>query len=111
MTNVLALRGAASRMSREAMFDTIRAPIITEKATMLSEHNGIVFKVAPDATKFEIKAAIEGLFGVTVTSVNTLVAKGKTKRFKGRPGRRSDVKKAYVTLAPGQSIDPTTKLG
>ena len=111
MTNVLALRGAAARMSREAMFDTIRAPIITEKATMLSEHNGIVFKVAPDATKFEIKAAIEGLFGVTVTSVNTLVAKGKTKRFKGRPGRRSDVKKAYVKLAPGQSIDPTTKLG
>ena len=111
MTQVLALRRAATRMSREAMFDIVRSPVITEKATMLSEHNGIVFKVALDATKFQIKAAVEGLFGVTVQSVNTLVAKGKTKRFKGRPGRRSDVKKAYVKLAPGQSIDPTTKLG
>ena len=111
MTEILARRRAATRMSREAMFDVVRSPVITEKATMLSEHNGIVFKVALDSTKFEIKAAIEGLFGVTVQSVNTLTAKGKTKRFKGRPGRRSDVKKAYVKLAPGQSIDPTMKLG
>lgn len=111
MTNVLALRKAAGRMSREAMFDVIRAPVITEKATLLSEHNHVVFKVAPEATKFEIKAAVEGLFGVSVLGVNTLVAKGKTKRFKGRPGRRSDVKKAYVKLAEGHTIDPTTKLG
>jgi large subunit ribosomal protein L23 len=69
-----------------------------------------VFRVAPDATKPEIKAAVEGLFGVTVLAVNTLVQKGKTKRFKGRPGRRSDVKKAFVKLAAGQSIDFTTGL-
>ncbi len=110
MTNVLALRRAATRMSREAMFDAIRAPVITEKATTLSEHGQVVFKVALEATKFEIKQAVETLFGVSVVGVNTVVQKGKTKRFKGRPGRRSDTKKAYVKLAPGQSIDPTTKL-
>jgi large subunit ribosomal protein L23 len=110
MTNVLALRTAASRMSREAMFDVIRAPVITEKATLLSEKNQVVFKVSLDATKFQIKAAVEGLFGVSVLGVNTLVVKGKTKRFKGRPGRRSDIKKAYVKLAEGQTIDPTAKL-
>jgi large subunit ribosomal protein L23 len=92
------------------MYQVIRNPLITEKATMLSEHGQFVFKVAPDATKPEIKAAIEGLFGVTVLAVNTLVQKGKTKRFKGRPGRRSDVKKAFVKLAAGQSIDFTTGL-
>jgi large subunit ribosomal protein L23 len=97
-------------LSREAMYQVIRNPLITEKATMLSEHGQSVFKVAPDATKPEIKAAIEGLFGVTVLAVNTLVQKGKTKRFKGRPGRRSDVKKAFVKLAAGQSIDFTTGL-
>jgi large subunit ribosomal protein L23 len=97
-------------LSREAMYQVIRNPLITEKATMLSEHGQFVFKVAPDATKPEIKAAIEGLFGVTVLAVNTLVQKGKTKRFKGRPGRRSDVKKAFVKLAAGQSIDFTTGL-
>jgi large subunit ribosomal protein L23 len=98
------------KLSREAMYQVIRNPLITEKATMLSEHGQFVFKVAPDATKPEIKAAIEGLFGVTVLAVNTLVQKGKTKRFKGRPGRRSDVKKAFVKLAAGQSIDFTTGL-
>ena len=92
-------------LSREAMYNIIRAPVITEKATMLSDHGQTVFRVAIDATKPEIKAAIEGLFGVKVLAVNTLVAKGKTKRFKGRPGKRSDVKKAYVKLAEGQTID------
>lgn len=98
------------KLSREAMYDIIRAPVITEKATMLSERNQVVFRVRISANKLEIKAAVEGLFGVTVTGVNTLIAKGKTKRFRGRPGTRSDVKKAYVTLAPGQTIDLTTGL-
>jgi large subunit ribosomal protein L23 len=97
-------------MSKERMYQVIRAPLITEKATLLSEKNQFVFKVAQDATKPEIKAAIESLFKVKVTGVNTLITKGKTKRFKGRPGIRSDVKKAFVTLAEGQSIDFTTGL-
>ncbi|MGY0483123.1 50S ribosomal protein L23 [Endobacter medicaginis] len=97
-------------MPREAMYDIVRAPVITEKATMLSEKNQVVFKVAIDASKPEIKAAVEGLFGVKVVGVNTLVQKGKTKRFRGRPGQRSDVKKAFVQLAEGQSIDLTAKL-
>ena len=92
----------------EAMYDVIRAPIITEKATMGSEHGHVTFRVAIDATKPEIKAAVEALFRVKVTAVNTLRVKGKTKMFKGRPGRRSDFKKAIVTLAAGQSIDVTT---
>ena len=86
----------------------VLAPHITEKSTMLSEHNSVVFKVAPSASKPEIKAAIEALFGVTVTNVNTIVTKGKTKRWKGQPYRRSDVKKAIVTLAEGQTIDVTS---
>jgi large subunit ribosomal protein L23 len=98
------------KLSREAMYQVIRSPLITEKATALSEHGQFVFRVAPDANKREIKAAVEGLFGVTVLAVNTLVQKGKTKRFKGRPGRRSDMKKAFVKLAAGQSIDFTTGL-
>jgi large subunit ribosomal protein L23 len=98
------------KLSREAMFELLRSPVITEKATLLSERNQVVFRVAPDATKPEIKQAVEGLFGVSVVAVNTLVQKGKTKRFRGRPGRRSDVKKAFVRLAPGQSIDLTSKL-
>jgi large subunit ribosomal protein L23 len=97
-------------LSREAMYQIIRNPVITEKATTLTEHGQFVFRVASDANKREIKAAIEGLFGVTVLSVNTLVQKGKTKRFRGRPGQRSDVKKAFVKLAAGQSIDFTTGL-
>jgi large subunit ribosomal protein L23 len=91
-------------------YDTILAPIITEKATLLSEHNKVIFRVAKDATKDEIAAAVEELFKVTVTKVNTLIVKGKTKRFRGIPGRRNDVKKAIVTLAEGQSIDITTGL-
>ncbi|PYD47572.1 50S ribosomal protein L23 [Novacetimonas pomaceti] len=110
MTNILALRKKAERMSREAMYDIIRAPLITEKATALSEKNQVAFKVASGASKFEIKAAVETLFGVKVLGVNTLVQKGKAKRFKGRPGQRSDVKKAFVQLADGQSIDLTAKL-
>ena len=88
-------------------YDVVLAPHITEKSTMLSEANAVVFRVAPKATKPEIKAAIEALFNVKVTNVNTMVTKGKTKRWKGQPYRRSDVKKAIVTLAEGQSIDIT----
>ena len=91
-------------------YDTILAPIITEKATRLSEMNKVVFRVSADASKDEIAAAVEELFKVKVTKVNTLVTKGKTKRFRGIVGRRSDVKKAIVTLAEGQSIDITTGL-
>ena len=97
-------------LSREAMYEIIRSPIITEKSTAVSEHGQVMFRVAIDATKPQIKEAVEGLFGVTVTAINTLVQKGKTKRFKGRPGKRSDVKKAFVRLAQGQSIDFTTGL-
>ncbi|WP_116091435.1 50S ribosomal protein L23 [Sphingomonas crusticola] len=89
-------------------YDVVLAPHITEKSTMLSEHNAVVFKVAGDATKPEIKAAVEALFSVTVTGVNTIVTKGKTKRWKGEPYKRSDSKKAIVTLAEGQQIDITT---
>ena len=95
-------------MNKLAMYDVILAPVVTEKSTRVSEHNQIVFKVRMEATKPEIKAAVEGLFNVKVTAVNTLVQKGKMKRFKGRVGFRSDVKKAIVTLAEGQSIDVTT---
>ncbi|AQU86950.1 50S ribosomal protein L23 [Komagataeibacter xylinus] len=110
MTNILAIRKKAERMSREAMYDIIRSPLITEKATALSEKNQVGFKVAISATKPEIKVAVETLFGVKVLGVNTLIQKGKAKRFKGRPGQRSDVKKAFVQLAEGQSIDLTAKL-
>jgi large subunit ribosomal protein L23 len=98
------------KLSREGMYNIIRSPVITEKATMLSEQGQVVFRVAITATKPEIKTAIEGLFGVKVLGVNTVITKGKTKRFKGRPGVRSDVKKAYVRLAEGQSIDLSTGL-
>ena len=91
-------------------YDTILSPVITEKSTLLSEQNKVVFKVADDASKDEIAADVEALFKVKVTKVNTLNVKGKTKRFRGRPGRRSDVKKAIVTLAEGQSIDISTGL-
>ena len=89
-------------------YDVIVAPHITGKATLLSEHNAVVFKVAPGASKPEIKAAVEALFDVTVTGVNTIVQKGKTKKWKGAPYQRSDMKKAIVTLKDGQSIDVTT---
>jgi large subunit ribosomal protein L23 len=110
MTVIANIRRKAANLSRESMYQIIRSPVITEKATLLTERNQVVFRVAIDATKPEIKAAVETLFSVKVTGVNTLVQKGKTKRFKGRPGVRSDVKKAYVQLAEGQSIDLTTGL-
>ena len=89
-------------------YDVILSPLITEKATRVSEHGQVVFKVRLDADKAEIKDAVQNIFGVQVVSVNTLVQKGKAKRFRGRPGKRNDVKKAYVRLAEGQSIDVTT---
>ncbi|AZI34720.1 50S ribosomal protein L23 [Caenibius tardaugens NBRC 16725] len=89
-------------------YDVILSPHITEKSTLLSENNAVVFKVADSATKPQIKDAVEALFDVKVKGVNTLVQKGKTKRWKGKPYKRSDVKKAIVTLAEGQSIDVTS---
>ncbi len=91
-------------------YDVIVSPVITEKATEASEHNQIVFRVAKTASKPEIKEAVEALFSVKVTAVNTLVRKGKVKRFRGIKGRQSDVKHAVVTLAEGQHIDVTTGL-
>lgn len=91
-------------------YDVIVSPAITEKSTLVSDQNQVVFNVARRASKPEIKAAVEALFGVKVTAVNTLLRKGKTKRFRGIAGRQSDVKKAYVTLAEGQSIDVSTGL-
>ena|SRR5260221_11685614 len=90
-------------------YDIVLAPHITEKSTMLSETNAVVFRVAPSASKPEIKAAVEALFNRKVANVNTMVVKGKTKRWKGKPYERSDFKKAIVTLAPGQDpIDVTS---
>lgn len=91
-------------------YDVIVSPVITEKSTLASESNQVIFNVSKNATKPAIKRAVEALFGVKVTSVNTLMRKGKTKRFRGIIGRQSDVKKAVVTLADGQSIDVTTGL-
>ena len=93
-----------------ALYDVLSAPMITEKATMASQYNQVMFRVPLTATKTDIKRAVESLFKVSVTAVNTLITKGKVKRFRGMPGRRSDVKKAIVTLAEGQSIDVTTGL-
>ena len=98
-------------MSAKAeQYDVIRKPIITEKATMASEHGAVVFEVAMGANKPQIKEAVESLFGVKVKAVNTTITKGKTKRFRGMAGRRKDVKKAYVTLEEGNTIDVTTGL-
>ena len=91
-------------------YDVIKKPIITEKATMASEANAVVFQVAMDATKPMIKEAVEAVFNVKVKAVNTTITKGKEKRFRGRPGVRSDRKKAYVTLEAGNSIDVSTGL-
>jgi large subunit ribosomal protein L23 len=97
-------------MATARHYDTIIAPVITEKATLLTEQNKVVFRVAEDATKDEIAAAVEELFKVRVIKVNTLITKGKTKRFRGIPGKRADVKKAIVTLQAGQTIDISTGL-
>lgn len=91
-------------------YDIIVSPVITEKTTILSEHNQVVFEVAKAATKPEIKSAVEALFKVEVMAVNTIVLKGKTKRFRGIAGRRKDIKKAVVTLKDGDSIDIATGL-
>jgi len=98
-------------MSMDArLYDVIVSPVVTEKATSASEHNQVVFKVRKDATKPQIKAAVEKIFGVKVKSVNTLIRMGKVKRFKGTVGQQSDVKKAVVTLIEGETIDITTGL-
>lgn len=97
-------------MNEEQKYDTIVSPIITEKATLASEHNQVVFQVALNATKPKIKEAVESLFNVKVEAVNTVRVKGKLKRFRGKPGKRNDIKKAIVTLAEGQMIDVTTGL-
>lgn len=97
-------------MNEEQKYDTIISPVITEKATLASENNQVVFQVALDATKPMVKEAVESLFKVKVTAVNTIRVKGKVKRFRGLPGKRNDIKKAIVTLAEGQMIDVTTGL-
>ena len=97
-------------MNKLSAYDIVRNPVVTEKSTMASEHNQVVFDVAIDASKTDIKAAVEQLFSVKVKAVNTLVRKGKVKRFKGFIGKQKDVKKAVVTLAEGQTIDISTGL-
>jgi large subunit ribosomal protein L23 len=99
---------AATPLTRQQMFNIIRAPVITEKATNVSEHNQVIFRVPLTATKRQVKTAVEGLFGVKVTAVNTIRIRGKVKRFRGRVGQRSAYKKAVVTLGEGQRIDVTT---
>ena len=94
-------------MSKEKYYDIVRSPVITEKSTIMSEQNKVMFNVARTASKPEIKEAVEALFGVKVKAVNTLLRKGKVKRFRNTIGRQSDVKKAIVTLEDGQSIDVT----
>ena len=94
-------------MSKEKYYDIVRSPVITEKSTVMSEHNKVMFNVARTASKPEIKEAVEALFGVKVKAVNTLLRKGKVKRFRNTIGRQPDVKKAIVTLEDGQSIDVT----
>src|SRR5262249_16350208 len=102
----------ATTVSRARMYEVIRAPLITEKTTNGSEYSQVTFKVAADATKPEIKQAVEGLFKFKVQgkAVNTVTVRGKAKVFKGRPGTRSDWKKAIVSLAEGHKIDVTTGL-
>jgi len=98
----------ATKTVENRHYDVILAPHITEKSTLVAEHNAVVFKVAGTASKPQIKDAVEAIYGVSVTGVNTIVTKGKTKRWKGQAYKRSDVKKAIVTLADGQSIDITS---
>lgn len=93
------------KTSKERMYQILRGPVVTEKATLISEHNQVTFRVPLDANKFEIKAAVEGLFKVKVKAVNTLRHKGKVKRFRGQVGKQNETKKAVITLAEGQSID------
>jgi len=105
MSRARTIRGPAPRITLNQMTDVLRAPVISEKSTLIAEHNQVTFRVAIDADKSQIKQAVEGLFGVTVLKVNTIRQKGKVKRFRGMLGQRSDTKKAIVTLADGDSID------
>jgi len=108
MSRARAFKQAATKVSSERMYEVIRRPVVTEKSTLGSEHNQVTFEVPLDATKPEIKAAVEQIFKVKVKAINTLRKKGKVKRFRGQVGKRSDVKKAFVTLDEGHSIDVTT---
>ncbi len=108
MSRARAFKKSEVKLSSERAYEVVRRPLVTEKSTIGSEHGQVSFEVAIDATKSEVKAAIEQLFKVKVKAVNTLVQKGKTKRFRGRLGKRGDVKKAFVSLEAGHSIDVTT---
>jgi large subunit ribosomal protein L23 len=108
MSRFRVIPGVVTTLTRRQMFDIVRSPVITEKATNVSEHNQVIFRVPLTATKREVKAAVEGLFKVKVTAVNTIRVQGKLKRFRGRVGRRPDYKKAVVTLGEGQRVDVTT---
>ncbi len=108
MSRARAIKGDAVKVSSERMYEVIRRPLVTEKSTLASEHNQVTFVVPLDATKPEIKAAVEAIFKVKVKAINTLRSKGKVKRFRGLKGKRSDLKKAFVTLQDGHSIDVTT---
>jgi large subunit ribosomal protein L23 len=108
MSRFRVIPGVAATLTQQQMFDIVRSPVITEKATNASEHNQVIFRVPLTATKREVKAAVEGLFKVKVTAVNTIRIQGKLKRFRGRVGRRPDYKKAVVTLGEGQRVDVTT---
>jgi large subunit ribosomal protein L23 len=108
MSRARPMKTVVVKLDQAEMFEIIRRPVVTEKSTLGSQHNQVTFKVPLEATKPEIKAAVEGVFKVKVKAVNTLRGEGKTKRFRGQEGKRSDFKKAVVTLAQGQSIDVTT---
>ena len=108
MSRFRVIPSVVTTLTRQQMFDIVRSPVITEKATNVSEHNQVIFRVPLTATKRQVKAAVEGLFKVKVTAVNTIRVQGKLKRFRGRLGRRSDYKKAVVTLGEGQRVDVTT---
>ena len=108
MSRARAIKKSNTKLSAERLYDVIRSPVVTEKSTMGSQHNQVTFRVPLDATKPEIKAAVEGLFKVKVKAVNTLRQLGKTKRFRGFIGKRTDTKKAMVTLQEGHTIDVTT---
>ena len=108
MSRFRVIPSAVTTLTREEMYSLVRSPIITEKSTAASEHNQVTFRVPLTATKREVKAAVEGLFSVKVDAVNTIRVQGKFKRVRGRPGHRSDFKKAIVTLAEGSRIDVTT---
>ena len=110
MSRARPMKTPVVKLTQAQMYAIVRSPVITEKATNLSERNQVLFRVAPHATKPEIKAAVEGLFKVKVTAVNTLRQEGKNKVFRGHRGKRSDYKKAMVTLADGHSIDVATGL-